>query len=182
KLRRLERNRAGAGLSLPEAGPLLSLHLPTHYPPLPLTPQRQRQQTLEILLAWLHAEAQRQPVLVLVEDLHWIDPSTLELLSLLIDQAAQAPLYLVLTARPEFHPPWAMAAHLTALTLRRFAPHQIERIATHVAGDKALPPAVLQEVIRKTDGVPLFVEELTKTVLESGLLCEQADRYELPGP
>jgi predicted ATPase len=75
-----------------------------------------------------------------------------------------------------------MVAHLTSLTLRRFAPAQIERLATQVAGDKALPPAVLQEVVRKTDGVPLFVEELTKTVLESGLLDEQADHYELPGP
>jgi predicted ATPase len=75
-----------------------------------------------------------------------------------------------------------MGAHLTALTLRRFAPAHVERLATHVAGDKALPPAVLQEVVRKTDGVPLFVEELTKTVLESGLLHEQADRYDLPGP
>src|SRR5262249_28481992 len=105
-----------------------------------------------------------------------------ELLSLLIEQAAQAPWSLVLTARPEFHLPWAMAAHLTALTLRRFTPDQIERLATHVAGDKGLPPAVLQEVVRKTDGVPLFGEELTKTVLESGLLREHADHYELPGP
>jgi predicted ATPase len=149
---------------------------------LTLTPQRQRQQTLEALLAWLAAEARRQPVLVIVEDLHWIDPSTLELLSLLIDQAASARLYLVLTARPEFRPPWPMAAHLTALTLRRFAPAQVTRLAAHVASDKALPPAVLEEVVRKTDGVPLFVEELTKAVLESGLLQEQEDHYDLTGP
>src|SRR5213594_4031885 len=75
-----------------------------------------------------------------------------------------------------------MVAHFTALTLRRLAPAEIGRLVTHVVGDKAFPPAVLQEVIRKTDGVPLFVEELTKTVLESGLLREQADHYELPGP
>src|SRR5262249_33609909 len=83
---------------------------------------------------------------------------------------------------PEFHPPWAMVAHLTTLTLRRLAPVEAVRLVTYVVGDKAFPPAVLQEVVRKTDGVPLFVEELTKTVLESGLLEEQEDRYVLPGP
>jgi tetratricopeptide (TPR) repeat protein len=185
KLHSLEATLAPSGLVLSEAVPLLaallSLPLPTSYPPLTLTPQRQRQKTLDTLLAWLHAEARRQPLLLVVEDLHWIDPSTLELLSLLIDQGAQARLCLFLTTRPEFHPPWTRLAHFTALTLRRLAPSQIERLAKHVAGEKALPPTVLQEVVRKTDGVPLFVEELTKTVLESGLLHEQADRYELPG-
>jgi tetratricopeptide (TPR) repeat protein len=117
-----------------------------------------------------------------VEDLHWLDPSTLELLSLLIDQSAQARLCLILTARPEFHPPWAFGAHLTILMLRRLTPAQVERVARHVAGAKAFPSAVLQEVVRKTDGVPLFVEELTKMVLESGLLEEHADHYTLHGP
>jgi predicted ATPase len=104
-----------------------------------------------------------------VEDLHWLDPSTVELLSLLIDRCAQMRLCLILTARPAFHSPWAMVAHFTALTLRRLAPAEVGRLVTHVVGDKALPLAVLQELVRKTDGVPLFVEELTKTVLESGL-------------
>ena len=113
---------------------LLSLPLPAHYPALTLTPQRQRQKTLETLLTWLAAEAKRQPVLVIVEDLHWIDPSTLELLSLLIDQMASARLCLVLTTRPEFRPPWAMVAHLTALTLRRFTPAQVTRLATPCGG------------------------------------------------
>jgi len=117
-----------------------------------------------------------------VEDLHWVDPSTLELLSLLIEQCAQMRLCLVLTARPEFHPPWTMMAHLTTLTLRRLAPAEIGRLVAHVVGDKAFPPAVLQEVVRKTDGVPLFVEELTKTVLASGLLEVQEDGYALHGP
>jgi predicted ATPase len=185
-LHTLEAALAASGVERSEAVPLLaallSLSLPASYPPLTLTPQRQRQKTLDTLLAWLHAEARRQPVLMIVEDLHWVDPSTLELLSRFIDQGAHARLCLVLTYRPEFHPPWAMAAHLTALTLSRFALAQVERLATSVAGGKALPPAVLQEVVRKTDGVPLFVEELTKTVLESGLLHEQADHYALPGP
>ena len=186
KLRTLETTLTSSGLALPEVVPLLaallSLPLPAHYPPLAMTPQQQRQKTLEALLTWLYAEAKRQPVLVIVEDLHWIDPSTLELLSLLIDQGASARLCLVLTARSEFRPPWAMPAHLTLLTLRWFTPAQVTRLATHVAGDKALPPAVLEEVVRKTDGVPLFVEELTKVVLESGLLQEQEDRYDLAGP
>ena len=168
--------------AVPLLAALLSLPLPASYPPLTLTPQRQRQHTLDTLLGWLHAEAQRQPVLVIVEDLHWIDPSMLELLGLLIGQGAQARLCLLLTARPEFHPPWTRAAHLTSLTLQRFAPAQVERLATHVAGDKALPPAVLQEMVRRADGVPLFVEELTKTVLESGLLQEREEHYELSGP
>ena len=182
----LEAVLTASGMALPEAVPLLaallSLPLPDSYPPLTLMPQRQRQKTLETLLAWLYAEAQRQPVLLIVEDLHWLDPSTLELLSLLIDQCAQRQLCLVLTARPEFHPPWAMVAYLTTLTLRRLAQAEVGRLVAHVVGNKAFPPAVLQEVVSKTDGVPLFVEELTKTVLESGLLEEQEDRYALHGP
>ena len=116
---------------------------------------------------------------MVVEDLHWVDPSTLELLSLLIDQSAAMRLCLVLTARPEFHLPWALVPHLTVLPLRRLAPAQIEGIATHVAGDTSLPPTVLQEVVRKTDGVPLFVEEVTKVVLESGLLQAHVDHNAL---
>src|SRR5262249_26283218 len=154
--------------------------LPDTYAPLTVTPQRQRQQTLGLLLAWLHADAQRQPVLLIVEDLHWLDPSTLELLSLLIDQSAARRLCLGLTARPEFPPPWPMGAHLSVLTLRRLAPAQIAGVTTHVAGGRALPPAVLQEVVRMTDGVPLFVEELTKTLLEIGLLEAHADGSTLP--
>jgi class 3 adenylate cyclase/tetratricopeptide (TPR) repeat protein len=185
QLSALEAALTASGVALSEAVPLLaallSLPLPDSYPPLTLTPQRQRQKTLETLLAWLYAETQRQPGLLIVEDLHWVDPSTLELLSLLIEQCVQWRLCLVLTARPEFHSPWAMVAHFTALTLRRLAPTEIGRLVTHMVGDKALPASVLQEVVRKTDGVPLFVEELTKTVLASGLLEEQEDRYVLPG-
>ena len=186
QLRTLEAALTALGVALSEALPLLaallSLPLPASYAPLTLTSQRQRQKTLEVLLAWLYAEAQRQPVLLIVEDLHWLDPSTVELLGLLIEQCAQRRLCLVLTTRPEFHPPWAMVAHFTALTLRRLAQAEVGRLVTHVVGDKALPSAVLQEVVRKTDGVPLFVEELTKTVLASGLLEEQEDRYALHGP
>jgi predicted ATPase len=110
-------------LALPEVVPLfaalLSLPLPERYPPLTLTPQRQKQKTLDALLAWLLAETTRQPVLLIVEDLHWIDPSTLEFLTLLIDQGPTARLFTLLTCRPEFHAPWGFRAHLTPLTLSR---------------------------------------------------------------
>ena len=150
--------------------------------PLTLTPQRQRQKTLEALLAWLWREATRQPVLFIVEDLHWIDPSTLELLTLLMAQGPTARLLTVLTCRPEFHPPWPLAHTCTLLTLSRLAHPQAAQMIARMTGDRTLPAEVLQQIVAKTDGVPLFVEELTKTVLESGLLREHEDRYEPTGP
>jgi hypothetical protein len=123
KLHRLEATLTTSGMELSEAVPLLaallSLPLPPSYPPLTLTPQRQRQRTFDTLLAWLNAEAQRWPVLVIVEDLHWIDPSTLEWLGLLLDQVPTARLGLLMTARPDFQGYWSARAHLTQLTLGR---------------------------------------------------------------
>lgn len=187
RLHTLEAMLASAGLWLTEGVPLLAAALlaipvPPSSSSLPLTPQQQRQRTLALLLAWLQAEAQHQPLLLVVEDLHWTDPSTLELLSLLIEQSAQMGLYLVLTSRPEFRLPWPPVPHLTTLALRRFPPASIERLATHIAGDKRLPSVVLHEVVQRTDGVPLFVEELTRMVLESGLLQEQDNDYTISGP
>ena len=162
---------------------LLSLPLPAdRYPPLTLTPQRQKQKTLEALLTWLLALTEQQPVLFVVEDLHWIDPSTLEFLTLLVDQGPTARLLTLLTCRPEFQPPWGLRTHLTPMALQRLPQPQVEAMIARVTGGKALPPAVLQQVVTKTDGVPLFVEELTKTVLESGLLRETEEHYELTGP
>ncbi|MBI3800089.1 MAG: AAA family ATPase [Deltaproteobacteria bacterium] len=161
---------------------LLSLPLPAHYPPLTLTPQRQKQKTLEVLLAWLLKEAERQPVLVVVEDVHWVDPSTLEFLSLLIDRVPTTRVLLLLTFRPDFSPPWAMLSHLTHLTPSRLASRQIEVMVEKVTGGRPLPAEVIQQLITKTDGVPLFVEELTKMVVESGLLREVEGHYELTGP
>jgi class 3 adenylate cyclase len=171
QLRTLEAALTASGVALSEAVPLLaallSLPLPASYIPLALTPQRQRQKTLETLLAWLHTEARQQPVLLIVEDLHWLDPSTLELLSLLIEQCAPMRLCLVLTAHPEFHPPWTMVAHFTSLTLRRLAPAEVGRLVTHVVGDKAFPLAVLQEVVRKTDQALALAEELGMRPLQA---------------
>ena len=186
KLRTLEGTLAASGLALPEAVPLvaalLSLPLPEHYPPLTLTPQRQRQKTLDVLLAWLLAEAMQQPALFIVEDLHWIDPSTLEFLTLFLDQGPAARILTLLTCRPEFPVPWGFRAHLTPLTLNRLPRPQVPQMIGRITGRKALPPEVVEQIVAKTDGVPLFVEELTKTVLESGLLREGEDHYELTGP
>jgi predicted ATPase len=186
KLRKLEAALAPYDWPLPDTvsllAALLSLPLPAHAPPLTLTPQRQRQKTLEALLAWLCAEATRHPVLFIVEDLHWIDPSTLELLTLLIAQGPTARILTVLTCRPEFHPPWPLRAHVTLLTLSRLAHHQAAQMMRRMTGDRPLPMEIEQQIVAKTDGVPLFVEELTKTVLESGLLRERDDRYAPTGP
>ena len=120
---------------------------------------------------------------LIVEDLHWVDPSTLELLSLLIDQVPTARLLVLLLCRPEFHPPWAAAllpdpSHPPPLELA----HRWRRWWQRITGGKALPAEVLQQLVATTDGVPLFVEELTKMVLESGLVKEREGRYELTGP
>ena len=187
KLRKLEEALRPYPLPLAEVVPLLaallSLPLPEdRYPPLTLTPQRQKQKTLEALLTWLLALTEQQPVLFVVEDLHWIDPSTLEFLTLLVEQGPTARLLTLLTCRPEFQPPWGLRTHLTPIALQRLPQPQVETMIARVTGGKALPPAVLQHVVTKTDGVPLFVEELTKTVLESGLLQETEEHYELTGP
>ncbi|MBI3796344.1 MAG: AAA family ATPase [Deltaproteobacteria bacterium] len=175
KLRKLERwveVEAIHDLSLrsevmPLLASLLSLPLSERYPPPMLTPQKQKERTLQAILTWLMKTAERQPLCLAVEDLHWADPSTLELLGLLIEQAPTACLFLALTFRPEFTPPWAMSSHVTQLTLSRLARTQTERMVERVVGDKALPSELLQQIVNKTDGVPLFVEELTKTVIES---------------
>jgi len=186
KLRKLEAALVQHALPLPEMVPLfaglLSIPLPARYRPLTLTQQRQRQKTLEALLAWLLAEATRHPVLFIVEDLHWSDPSTLEFLGLVVEQVPTARLCALFTHRPEFQPSWVHRSYVTPLTLHRLLSPEVERLSVAVAGDKALPAEVIQQVVSKTDGVPLFVEELTKMVLESGLLREGEDLYELTGP
>jgi predicted ATPase len=186
KLVTLERTLEAYGLPLAETVPLLaallSLPSPKRYPPLSWSPQRQRQKTHEVLVAWLLAEATRQPVLVVWEDLHWADPSTLELLTLFLDQAATARLLILLTFRPDFRPPWSLRAHLTQLSLNRLTRPQVEELVRHVAGGKALPAAVVQQIVARTDGIPLYVEEVTRLVLESGSLEEQAGQYVLSAP
>jgi predicted ATPase len=166
---------------VPLVAALLSLPVPERYPPLTLSPQRQKQKTQEALVAWLLAEATQQPVLAIWEDLHWADPSSLELLGLLLDQVPTARVLLVLTCRPEFQPPWTPRSYVTPHTLTRLTRPQVEELVLRVTGGKPLPAAVVQQIVAKTDGIPLFVEELVKTVLESGLVQEDAGRYVLTG-
>ena len=186
KLALLEQALQTAGLPLGEAVPLLaallSLPVPDQYPPLTLSPQRQKQQTQEVLVAWLLAETAQQPVLAVWEDLHWADPSTLELLGLLLDQVPTTRLLMVLTCRPEFQPPWAPRSYVTPLALSRLTRHQVEEMVLRVTGGKALPAEVVRQIVAKTDGIPLFVEELVKTILDAGLVREEAERYVLRAP
>jgi TOMM system kinase/cyclase fusion protein len=186
KLRKLEGFAVQYGLPLAETVPLfaalLSLPLTVDYAPLSITPEQQKQRTLHALLTILLRIAAQQPVLFIMEDLHWVDPSTLELLTLLVDQGPTARILAVFTCRPDFSPPWTGRSHLTQVTLNRLPRRQAAEMTGRVAHGKALPPEVVEQVVAKTDGVPLFVEELTKMVLESGLLQERAERYELSGP
>jgi len=186
KLRKLEESLEAAGFVLEEAVPLFaalcSLPLSDCYPPLNLAPQRHKQQMLAAVLAWLLKEAERQPVCLVLEDLHWVDPSTLEWLTLLIDQVPLARLLVVLTCRPDFTPPWAMRSHVTHIAVGRLTPTQSERMIERVTIGKALPAEVQEQLLEKTNGVPLFVEELTKMVLESGLVKEKDGHYELAEP
>src|SRR5262249_11136599 len=151
------------------------------YPPLNLSPQRQRQKTLETIVAILQEHTERHPVLFLVEDLHWTDPSTLELLNLIIEQTPTTAMLTVLTCRPHFQPAWHHRSYITEMTLNHLAHAQVEQLVNRMTDGKTLPTEVLAQIVAKTDGVPLFVEELTKAVLESGSLKEVDDHYELTG-
>jgi TOMM system kinase/cyclase fusion protein len=186
KLRKLEGFVVQHGLPPAEDVPLfaslLSIPLDGSYAPLNLSPEQQKQKTLHALLMILLRIATQQPVLFVMEDLHWVDPTTLEFLSLLVDQGPTARILALLTFRPDFHPPWTGRAHLTQVTLNRLPRRQAAEMTGEVVRGKVLPPEVVEQVVAKTDGVPLFVEELTKMVLESGLLREQEERYDLTGP
>ncbi len=187
RLEKLERVLAAYRFPLAETlllfAALLSVAVPEgRYPPLGLTPHQQRQQTHDALAAWLMEETERQAVLAVWEDLQWADPSTLEVLGLAIDQTPTVRMLTVLTFRPDFTPPWPTRSHMTPLTLNRLERPQVEALVGHLAGGKALPAEVVQQIVRKTDGVPLFVEELTKMVLESNLLRPVNGHYELRGP
>ena len=186
KLSKMEQTLRTTSLPLKEVVPLFaalfSLPLPEdRYPPLGLTPQQEKQQTQDFLTAWLLEEAERQPMLVVYEDLHWADPSTIENLSLLVEQVPTAPMLAVLIFRPQFVPPWPNRSHMTPITLNRLERPHVEAMITHLGGGKALPAEVVQYIVARTDGVPLYVEELTKMLLESDLLREEADHYALSG-
>ena len=186
---RLDKLVAVLGLAnkeLSEAVPLLAdlLSIPTGelYPLPNLTPQKRKEKTLQVQVAQAEGLAARQPLLMLWEDIHWSDPTTLESLDLLIDRAATMRVLMILTFRPEFTPPWVGRPHVTLLSLNRLPPrHRVEMIA-HVTGGKTLPTEIADQIIDRTDGVPLFIEELTKSVVESGSMTDAGDHYSLAGP
>jgi tetratricopeptide (TPR) repeat protein len=187
KLEKLETALSQYSLPLQETVPLLatlfSFSLPENlYPVLTLPPQRQKQRTLETIRTVILALAEQRPMLLIIEDLHWIDPSTLELLGLFVDQEVPAPLCTLCTCRPTFVAPWTTQAHITEIVLSRLLGAEVMLMVGSITGGKTLPAEVLQQIVSKTDGVPLFVEELTKTVLESGLLSERSGHYALAGP
>ncbi len=171
KLQKLEqtlaRYRFPQSDTVPLLAALLSLPHPEGFSPLTLTPQQQKQKTLDALLHWLFEEAERATVYTVWEDLHWADPSTLEFLALCLDQVPTARMLMLLTFRPEFTPAWASRSHVSHLVLSRLGRKQTSAIVEQLTGGKALPSEVLQQIVAKTDGVPLFVEELTKIVVES---------------
>src|SRR5262249_18697234 len=186
KLAKLEQTLSQYRLPLEESvplfAPLFSLPLPENqYAPLNLSPQRQRQKTLETIVAILLELAERQPVLFILEDLHWTDPSTLELLNLVVDQTPTASMLVLLTCRPYFQPTWHHRSYLTEITVNRLSHTQVEQIVNRMTDGKTFPVDVLQQILEKTDGVPLFVEEITKAILESGHLKEVGGHYELIG-
>lgn len=170
--RKLDKLAALLAPASPEDGALLAelLSLPTegHFPPLELTPQRKKEKIFDALLRLLEDLAQRAPVLMLFEDVHWIDPSSRELLDLVIERVPHLPVLLLLTFRPEFQPPWTGQAHVTILVLNRLDRREGAALVQRVVGTGELPSDVVAEIIERTDGVPLFVEELTKAVLEGG--------------
>jgi predicted ATPase/class 3 adenylate cyclase len=186
KLRKLETLLARGTDELYQAVPLIAalLGIPTagRYPVPELTPQRQKQRTLEVLVDQLDGLAAATPVLLAYEDAHWIDPTTQELLGLAIERIQRLPVLALITFRPEFAPPWSGLPHVSRLALTRLGRRHGVAMVEQVVRDKALPDEVAAQIVAKTDGVPLFVEELTKTVLESGLLKDAGDRYELAGP
>jgi class 3 adenylate cyclase/predicted ATPase len=161
---------------------LLSIPFGGRYPTLTLSPKQQRRRTLAALLDQLDALARLQPILLLFEDAHWADATSLELLDLTIERVRQLPVLALITFRQEFEPAWIGLPNVSTLTLGRLARDDVENMVARVTGGRVPPPEVMKQIVDKTDGNPLFVEELTKTVLETGILVEDAEGYRLDGP
>jgi class 3 adenylate cyclase/predicted ATPase len=147
---------------------MLSLPNDGRHPALELTPQQRRQRTLEALISQLKALTRRNPVLMIFEDAHWTDPTSLEAFGWVVDVIATLPVLLIVTFRPEFEAPWIGRPHVAALTLNRLTQRDVVTMIDRVIGTAPLPPAIRQDIIERTDGIPLFVEEMTKAVLEAG--------------
>src|SRR5262249_23043461 len=176
---RLVSHLAEYDLAEPDVVPLfaslLSLPLEGRFPPLHLTPVRQKERTLEVLHQWLRSYSGRQPVLFIVEDLHWVDASTLEFLTLFVNQGLHDRVLTLFTFRPDFKTPWPAVAHQTSLALTRLTRRQVAEMMHKKTGIENIPDALVQQVVDRTGGVPLFVEEFTRMIQESGLLAKGAD-------
>jgi len=186
RLEKIESLLKQEGLNLDETLPvlaaLLSIGPSDRYPPPDVDPQRRKERTLSALVDRITNLAAKNSVLMIIEDLHWADPTTLEFLSRLILRLEELRTLLVMTHRPEFRPPWTGHVHVSALFLNRLGRRHCRAMVKSIANRKSLPAALMEQIIAKTDGVPLFVEELTKTLLESGLLREESDAWVLTGP
>ncbi|MFB9265631.1 AAA family ATPase [Bradyrhizobium erythrophlei] len=186
RLDKLEALLAEANADLSEAVPLIAdlLSVPTgnRYPPLDLTAPKRKEKTLQALLAQLEGLAARRPVLMVFEDVHWIDPTSLDLLDRIVDRVATLRVLLIITFRPEFAPAWIGRSHVTLISLSRLPRQLRAEMIMRVTGGKALPREIAERIIDRTDGVPLFIEELTKTVIESGMLADAGDRFDARGP
>jgi class 3 adenylate cyclase/tetratricopeptide (TPR) repeat protein/ABC-type transport system involved in cytochrome c biogenesis ATPase subunit len=161
---------------------LLSIPFGARYPLLALSPTQQRRRTLAALLDQFEGLARQQPILFVFEDAHWADATSLELLDLTVERVRQLPVLALVTIRPEFELPWVDLPNVGTLTLGRLDRDDVESMVTRVTGGRLLPAEVMKQIVAKTDGNPLFVEELTKAVLETGILVADADGYRLDGP
>src|SRR5271168_491782 len=147
---------------------MLSVPNDGRYPAIELTPEQRRQSTLEALTEQLAGLASQNPVLMIFEDAHWADPTSLEAFRRTVDRIKALPVLLVVTFRPEFNAPWAGRSHVTSLALNRLGEREAAAIIARLVANKELPADVMAEIVERTDGIPLFVEEMTKAVLEAG--------------
>ena len=161
---------------------LLSIPLGERYEPLALSPRQQRRRTLAALRDQLENLARKQPILIVFEDVHWADATSLELLDFIVKRVRQLPILALFTLRPEFESPWLGLRNVGTMTLGRLDRNDVESMVMRVTGGCVLPAEVIKQIVTKTDGNPLFVEELAKAVLEAGILVEHADGYRLAGP
>lgn len=158
---------------------LLSIPADSQYPPLHVSPEARKELTLEALVQHLQRLADHCPTLFIVEDAHWLDPTTVDLLTRTIDRIQQMRVLLLITFRPDYKPAWAQYGHVTFLTLSRLPRRHSLKLLASMTGGKSLPPEVEQVILAKTDGVPLYIEELMENMLESGLLTEDSDAFSL---